>query len=468
MGIENGIISCEKVILKDLFDDHSLILRASADIFLSAEARELFELFNELYQDNSEFSDRNICIRSSRLNKNTKITNTFMENFRKETSDIPNFDTHIKDLKMMKAKDNLSTKILTEVLTEVNSKKSFNIQTFENLRDAIDKNLADLRKENTLLLSPGTIAQKYLTVLKQRNTENLSYPTGDSYLDNYVVMGDAPGTITLFYSDTGSGKSTFVLNLENKKINKKIPSVYVTLENDMIMTLDRLAAMRLNIPVKSLYPDKKADCGISDEILDMVQQEMKRLAKSETFYLVEEPNLDIKDLKSIVKEAKKKFKIEDGFNVTVDLLSMVKDFAKDITAGAIEENMNSLHEFCRTERIHMNGVVQANRAIDSEKPGNFDDLEKMRPSLSNIKNSGAWAERSRVVIGLFRKKLYATRYFADNPETIVMPDVMEAIILKQNQGPLANLKYLFDGETFLITKFKEKPTTFKSFNNTDN
>ena len=73
------------------------------------------------------------------------------------------------------------------------------------------------------------------------------------------------------------------------------------------------------------------------------------------------------------------------------------------------------------------------------------DLKKFRPVRNQIKNSGAFLERVRWAIGLFRAKYYAELYIEDEDLWKDMPDYCEVSLLKQNQGTIGVVgKYLFD------------------------
>jgi hypothetical protein len=196
------------------------------------------------------------------------------------------------------------------------------------------------------------------------------------------------------------------------------------------------------MPYKNLY-----DEDLSEIMLQKIQEEKERLKKINSFFFVEKPDISFRELEKLIVKAKKSFK-KDYLIVHVDLLSMLTDFSKDLSPQNIEDKMNRLHEIVRRQNVHLIGVLQMKRNDSDKKPKNLDDLDQFRPSLSSIKNAGAFAERARVVLGMFRPKLYAQRYFPDLDETLIMDDIVSLMILKQNQGGLSNLKYRFDAELF--------------------
>lgn len=121
-------------------------------------------------------------------------------------------------------------------------------------------------------------------------------------------------------------------------------------------------------------------------------------------------------------------------------------------ANSYEEAMNILNALAKSENVHIMGVVQFNRNADSYKISTLEDLDIMRPSLNDIKNSHAIAERSRVVLSAFRKKYYADRYLTHIPEAAELADIMEIQVLKNSSGMVGTLlKYMFEGTFFRLT-----------------
>jgi replicative DNA helicase len=141
--------------------------------------------------------------------------------------------------------------------------------------------------------------------------------------------------------------------------------------------------------------------------------------------------------------------------VAVDLITQLKDFmhnkSNQSVANSIETAMNDLNALAKELNVHIIGVAQFNRDADNMKVLTADDLDMLRPSLNNIKNSHALAERSRVVLSLFRKKYYSDRYLPADEAAKVEEDILEVNILKNSSGMVGNtLHYLFDGSHFKV------------------
>jgi replicative DNA helicase len=231
--------------------------------------------------------------------------------------------------------------------------------------------------------------------------------------------------------------------------------MYITLENNSIMTMDRLLSMRLGINSKEFY--NHDGFGIEQTIIDKVEKEREVLNDNTKFFMVETLNLSIDDVENLIIEAKQRFK-EDYLVVTIDLLTMLNDFSNKVDAQEYEAKINKLFTIINRQNIHLVAVVQANtEGLRGVKINKMDDLDKLVLNNGNcIKNSRAFYERARVVISLFRKKHYANYYFPDLEEAKLMDDTMEVHIIKQNFYKLGKLEYLFNYKTYQFEKYENK------------
>jgi replicative DNA helicase len=310
----------------------------------------------------------------------------------------------------------------------------------------------------SLLKSFACWSEEYIADLEQRsNGKRFSY--GDVSLDKTLLKGAYPGAITTFAAATGQGKSTFVLNLVNSLLEMQVPCMYVSLEMSGVDTYDRLISMRRGIPMEDLY-------AYDDRLLsiaDVVREEMEALKGNNRFYFVEEPGLSIARLKPLIKEFKQRTR-SDYAVVFIDLATQLEDFMKtkgnSSVANSMELAMNSLNALAKELNIHFGLVAQFNREADNYKISTVDDLDNLRPTLGQIKNSNAIAERSRVVLGLFRKRYYVEKYLQDDSDAMALPDQLDVQVLKNSSGPSGEIiKYSFEGQFFRVTPLIEAEPT---------
>lgn len=301
-------------------------------------------------------------------------------------------------------------------------------------------------------------SDEYIAELEDRS-KGKKYPYGDENLDEFIFKGAYPGAITTIAAGTGQGKSTYVLNLISTLIDRYIPCMYVSLEMSGIDTYDRLIALRREIPMPDLHTCDSSLLGV----IDVVKEEKESLKANKNFYFVEEPSLSIARLRALVKEFKQRAKTDYAI-IAVDLVTQLTDFmhnkGNSSVANSIETAMNDLNALAKEQNVHIIAVVQFNREADNFRVSTIEELDMLRPTLNHIKNSAAIAERSRVVLSLFRKKYYSDRYLIGVEGADLIPDLMEATILKNSSGPVGHVfYYAFEGEFFRCTPMLEDQVT---------
>jgi len=339
-------------------------------------------------------------------------------------------------------------------LTSKAAKKG-ELDTAEMMSDLyeLEQVLADTGSKQ-LLISLDQFLEDYLAEFQAR-ADGRQYLFGDPLLDKALVKGAYPGAITICAGATGQGKSAYVLNLMNGMINQGIPCMYISLEMSATDTADRLISMRREIPTTELYAPGEAMGGL----VKVIEEERESLKEANKFFFVEEPDLSLTQISSLIKEHKQRTK-SDYLVVAIDLLTQVREFMTSSQglnlAQSMERAMNKLNIIAKQENVHILGVVQFNRDADNLKIHEHDDLKLLRPTLNHIKNAHAIAERARGVLGIFRPKYYADRYLADLEETQYMDDTMEVQVLKQSSGATPRIMYEFDGEVFRVTPYVEE------------
>lgn len=303
---------------------------------------------------------------------------------------------------------------------------------------------------------------KYYQELEDRESGAIAY-SGDILLDKALTRKTAGGQMILLAGATGSGKSLYMLNLLNGFINLDIPAIYVTLEMDLMSTMDRLAALRLGVPIDEWYNP------------DNITNLKKKIAKEKTTIensrveIIEDPSLSIADLSAITAEYRSKHNIDPNERVIVmpDLITQIKDFSTGNRGYSMANNyemaVNAMNVYVKLQNVCLIGSAQFNRNADTVDIQGPEDIRKTRPTLNDIKNSAALGERSRVVLSAWRPKYYMERYLPDMEETHTAEDLMYIQVLKQSQGAVGKqLVYAFEGAVAKII-----PTTDSSLDDDD-
>lgn len=281
-----------------------------------------------------------------------------------------------------------------------------------------------------------------------------AYYFNDEILDDLITTGPQPGQGGLICASSGMGKSAYCLNLINRFIDRQIPCMYFSLEMGKVDTADRLMAIRKQIPFKDIVNPVSSDPTMFQGIRGQLVTEFNNLLANNKFRFCDEPTLTLNDLRSHIT----KFQADTGQKyclVVIDLLTMIQDFASikgsASLANQIEFAINKLNAMAKELGFHYIGVVQLNRTVEADKVMDIEDIVKLRPTRSAIKNANALLERARYVVSLFRPKYFADTYLSDDPQTAEMQDIIEVGIMKQNNGITTKRYALFDGETFTVT-----------------
>ena len=423
--------------------------RVTDGLFIHPSAKSIFNTICDL-------SKRGVAITKAELLQSCKdigVTPSVIDTIFNVDDVNPSLDTILPDL--------LNEQLKTKLIQRLDLiKESINLNTDINTDDILkqlyecDDLVLHSTKNTSPLMSIEEWSNEYIEDLQQRKLGK-KYTYGDLNLDEEMFKGAYPGAITTIAASTGSGKSTFVLNLMNNLIEQNTPCMYISLEMGAVDTMDRLIAMRKGIPNDELYNQ-----GNIDSVIESVEEEKRNLLTRNKFYFVEDPSIDLTKLRSMIREFKQRTH-EDYCLVAIDLLTQLKGFNVSTNKGtsnamSIELAMNDLNALAKEENVHIIGVVQFRRDSDSIKISSLDDLERARPTLGEIKNSGAISERSRVVLGIFRPKMVAERFrqaLTEPEQTALdnMSDIMEVQVLKNSAGNVGRIfKYMFDNQCFRL------------------
>ena len=428
----------------------------SEESFVHDQSKTLFNSIFSLKTENIPINENSLFQRASSLDNDISQEQI---DYIVSINEDPNVNINdiVKTLTIAKnAVD--CTKNLEEAKTIINSKILLSDEDKAKVRNLLydSEEKALMEEQHSGVMNLDTWSAEYIEEFKKRQNGKL-YSFNDKILDNIITTGPEPGCGGLICASSGMGKSSYCLNLINNFINLQVPCMYFSLEMGKIDTFDRLIAIREQVPFKDLV--NPSDPNVYQTMLGLINNERQELIKNNKFRFCEDPSLTLNDIRSYIK----KFQSDIGQRyciVVLDLVTMVKDFASVANgvslANQMEFAINKLNAMAKELGFHYIGVAQLNRTVESDKIIDIEDIDKLRPTRSAIKNSGALLERTRYCISLFRKKFYADTYLPDNPETQEMDDIIEVGLMKQNNGVTARKYARFDGDTFSITPVIEQ------------
>jgi len=318
----------------------------------------------------------------------------------------------------------------------------------------VEKAKSELQPKSSIL-NFSTLLNNYDKNLKNLGSGIHFVPTGCHYLDSHLYgNGFEIGQVSSIFGNSGNGKSIFAEKLINGKINKQEPLLYIPTEMGQYSTMDRLLAMRTGLPIKAFSSVDEETKEIPDYVYEEFLAEKRRLSRNKNFGLIDQAGLSINDIKLLGNDMKKNLDI-DYLPIFIDLGSMIKDFNGDNKASKYEDAMNNLFYMAKECNFAIIAIFQTRRK-DNVNVQDYEDCKKFYPSINELKNSGAIEERSRVVISVFRQKYYGIRLLGEkDPEVLLADDIMQVAIQKQNNGPLSEIKYLYEGECGRLSYYEE-------------
>lgn len=428
--------------------------RVSEDVFINETAKSFFEAIQRLNDQKIEITPASLYQAAYNIDINA-TEQEVKRIYELDSEGASSLDDIIHTLNVSQAKQIVLSK-LDALKRAITTPGDPNVEIINEGLYNIEQDVSKIGKSTSKLLSYSEWTDRYINDLEERK-RGRTYSFGDLHLNKYLFKGAAPGCITIVTAQTNMGKSTYVLSLMDGMIDENIPSMYISLEMGTIDTMDRLVASRLGIENKELYNPENME-----GIIEQVRDEAQNLSNRKNFYFCEATGVDIPKLKSLIREFKQKTK-KDYCIVAIDLLSGMKGFMNSSngasTASTIENNMNRLEDLAKEENVHIIGVVQLNRSSDNYKISHVEQINGLRPTLGDVKNSGAYAEKATTLLALFRPKYYADRYCKEDPATATMQDLLEVQVLKDRNSQAGEIfKYMFDGKYFRLLPLLEDET----------
>jgi len=419
-------------------------------MFIHKTARILYESIHELLGENATVDASSIAQAANK--KDSKLSLPEIKNLLFSGQEDYTFNEG--DLEILK-RDLSASETRARIYKKVEETLEFMAQPSvpdQKYFDKVSKGLVEAQTEamnrsGSPLITMSEALERYDKELTERAAGKIA-ASGDLLLDRALVRKTAGGQIILIAGSTGSGKSLYMLNLMNGFIDLGIPAIYITLEMDMISTIDRLAALRTKTPIQDWYDAEKLV-----NLRRKLKPEVEYLSNNGMVEIVEDPSLSLADINAIIGEYRSKHQIpwEQRIIVGIDLVTMVKDFMQGQKGYSLANNYeaaaNQQNAIAKMQNVCFIDTAQFNRNADTVDIQEVADLRKTRPTLNDVKNSAALGERARAVLSVWRPYYYALRYLPGTEETEAMEDIMYAQVLKQNQGEVGQeLAYRFHGE----------------------
>lgn len=452
--MSKSIIINEQQALACILQKPELLKDNTKNWFVDNISRCIFDSLVKLYSNSVSFTTSTIVSECAKTEKD--ITHQLIEDLKtKVTYNIDDYDYYCRRLREDYVKNDLQSRVLKVATSELIKKGELNIEALQQTIDDLEKAIDIVKQKDIRLQGFPELLEKYEYELQHRDQSDNFTSSGNRFLDQHLYGGGLEyGQITTLFGNPGNGKSIAALNLVNGKINRQDPTLYIPTEMGWASTMDRLIAIRTNIPINDFSRVDSETHQISEYAIEEFKREKDRLSKLKYFKLVDESNLNKQDLRSLILSMKQELNVKH-ITVFIDLASMMEEFSGDNKASRWEDAINDMFKLAKEGKDAFVLIFQSRRP-ETVQVQNYEDCKKFEPKLEMLKNSGSIEERSRIIISIFRQKHYGIRLLGDSdPEVAIADDVLKMKIVKQNNGPLADIPYLYDGPTAKLNYIPE-------------
>jgi replicative DNA helicase len=270
-----------------------------------------------------------------------------------------------------------------------------------------------------------TVVQEALTIIEKLQKDKKAFTgiaSGFGDLDS-LTTGFKPSEFIIIGARPSMGKTAIALNIASyAAVKRKIPTAFFSLEMSDVSLVMRLISSEANIDSNSLRTGY-----ISTAQMDLLFKTMGDLYEA-PLYFVDQPNMRLLDLRSQARRLVANQKVEIIFIDYITLITL-ENFRLQ-PHEQIAEISRSLKSLARELDIPIIALSQLTR-----------EAEKDRPSLANIRASGAIEQDADVVMFLDRKRE------DDNKGTdqAGRPDTLETklILAKNRNGPTGTVHLQF-------------------------
>lgn len=418
------IFILEKQILHSIIDDSSLFIED--DIFISEQAIELQYILSILKEKGLDFSVEHILSNAQEYINKEVLDTVLHTSYQKDK-----FWYYVDILRQKSILNNLKVDLLYEL-----SKDDTDFEKILYIKKSLDNSLFHIQNPNIQGKSFSELVKNHIEVIKKRAT-GIQLTTG-CYLFDKILSNPVAG-IAILAGFSGSCKSTLIQYLMNQRLVKRLPTTYFNTELSMNGVMDGMLSSLSGIPYKDILGLNNDDNHIDfDKIIGSFGKIEKNYKKNHSFLMFPESSVSLKDIRDFNIYARKQFNLkdEDLLVCGIDLLSMVKEFSqesKTSRADSITMAINELNNIALENNILIIGTVQLRR-MPSHKIEKEEDIEKYRPTLDMIKDSGSYEERARWIFSIH------------NPYHIVRKSNCSSLI-RDLTNPIVYIKVLKDTYT---------------------
>jgi replicative DNA helicase len=275
------------------------------------------------------------------------------------------------------------------------------------------------------------VRQRYLEICRVQDaaaageTVVTGYTSGVRVLDQ-ILGGLQPGLLHIIAARPGMGKSALGMSIADANSKAGVGVHVFSLEDIREAYCDRA------ISRYSLVPSNRLRGGdqMGREEMGATRDAANTLASRRHWHVDDRSGIDARE---VVRSVRRKRRDNDTKIVIVDYLQLLTYTDRKPHEG-LTKNVNVLADAAKTDKIVYVGMCQLSRKIESR--------DDKTPRLADLRESGSFEERAKVVIGLLRPWAY------DHNR---QESVIEVHVIKNTQGPLGYADAMWHGPTTMVS-----------------
>lgn len=441
VDIEQGILGSLIVYFEK--SEYTLEQLEKQDFYLT-QHRVLFQVIQDIAQEGKSVDSALIPARAEQYFKKANIdidVFSLLGELQNASGNVAFLPSQLEELKELSRKRQLVNECVT-VLDTI-EEKSFD--TFST--DMLDA-LFRIEGGNAAIkdyILPKDILDTYKQAIVDKLT-GFSWGTGYKQIDRWLDYGFAPGLFSIIAARPSIGKSAFKANITYRQAVQGAKILHFTPEMGSKAELFRLASIRNQLPIQNMNQLKQwVEVSNEGKLIPLAGgEENLRLIKETGEYLsqldvsfVGDKTISLSRIRNIVMQHKKRFGLDI---VYIDLIDRIKEINNAVSnkPQIVANACNFLSRLAMDAEVHICGLVQIQRRIE--------ERSDKRPTLSALKDAGAYEEYADLIFGLYRDGYYSKE---------VYDDTMEIIGLKQRTGPIFRETMRWIRETVTLEELEE-------------
>ena len=247
-----------------------------------------------------------------------------------------------------------------------------------------------------------------------------------------MTTGFYSGDLWFIGARPGMGKTALALNIAEYVAETTGPAVVFSLEMDRVQLVRRMKCGRARVPMDRLRSNQLEPDDWSK--LTTAAGELSELP------LIVDDNPDLTPMRLRSRCRRLRAELGSIALIVVDYLQLMRpDIRHESTEREVREMSRDLKLLAKELACPIVALSQLNRECERRSD--------KRPTISDLRHSGALEQDADVIAFLYRDEVYNKK----SPDT----NVAEVIVAKQRNGPIGTVRLAFFGEYFRFYNYED-------------